>query len=114
MRGHSLFHSHLTTTLLFNQAAGEKATEIYFQSVLQVGIGGNVVLKGTTASGMASKPNYYLNFWSFKRHTIGTSHEVQWFRSHVSKAGGGTGLIPGWGAKNLQAVQHSQENIFEK
>ena len=36
-----------------------------------------MVLKGTTASGVASKSNYYLNVWSFKRYTIGTSYEVQ-------------------------------------
>lgn len=44
--------------LQFNQAVGEKATETNFRSVVQVGKGGNMVLKGTTASVMASKPNY--------------------------------------------------------
>lgn len=73
-----------------------------------------MVLKGTTASGVASKSNYYLNVWSFKRYMIGTSYEVQWFRFHASQAGGGMGSIPGWGAENLHAGQHSQENTFKK
>ena len=41
------------------------------------------------------------------------SQGVQWIRLHASTAGGKP-LIPGWGAKILQAAGHGQEEIKKK
>ena len=42
---------------------------------------------------------------------VGTSLAVQWT---LQSSGGGTGLIPGWGAKIPHALQLKNQNIKQK
>ena len=68
------------------------------------------ILKNVLLSFLLSKAHIRQD--RLQKHVrCGTSLVVQWLRCHAAKAGG-MGLIPGWGTKIPQAVQHGQKIFF--